>query len=313
MGKALFDLHCDTAFEMLVKRQSLANNTLAVSLHKADLFDRYIQVMAFWTDHRLDNETGWLRFHEMYQNLCADPAVKSGAAEICSICPPRTGKPSLLTAIEDARILNGQIERVDSLFNMGIRILTPLWSGETCIGGAHDTANGLTDFGKRAVRRAIGLGMIPDISHASERSADDIFELSACFGRSVIASHSNAYDLCPVSRNLKTSQIRAILDCKGIIGLNLYQGFLSDGHPASREDIRRHVEYFLGMGCAHALCLGCDMDGATLPPDLPDLAALADLQEYLLRFFSEATVEAIFFENAYQFASRNLSAEVKNP
>lgn len=313
MKHALFDLHCDTALEMLVRGQPLGDNTLAVSLKKAEQFDRYIQVMAFWTDAKLDDETGWRRFLETYNNLLSDPAVQNGKAEICTVCPPRCGRPSLLLALEDARILNGRIERVDALYQMGFRIITPLWGGSSCIGGAHNTRIGLTEFGKRAVRRAIKLGMIPDISHASERSAEDIFKLASEHQRPVIASHSNAYDECAVSRNLKEAQIRAILNCGGIIGLNLYQGFLSVGKAANREDVLRHVAYFLDHGAERALCLGCDMDGATLPPDLPDLSALWNLAEDLLKHYPERIVQNLFFENAYQFATRNFSADVKNP
>ncbi len=313
MKHALFDLHCDTAFEMLVQKQPLGDNTLAVSLRKAARFERYVQTMAFWTDTELDDEAGWNRFLEIYQNLCSDPALKNGKAEISTGCPSREGKPSLLLAVEDARILNGKLERVDTLRSMGFRIVTPLWSGESCIGGAHDTSVGLTEFGKKAICRAIDLGMIADVSHASERSAEEIFELANAQGTPVIASHSNAFDLCPVSRNLKKGQIFNILKSGGIIGLNLYQGFLNQSGIASKADVFRQIAYFLDLGAEHALCLGCDMDGATLPPDIPNLSALWDLAEDLTRHYPEQTVHNIFFENAYQFASRNFSEDVKNP
>lgn len=291
---------------MLAQKQALTRNRLAVSLQKAVFFDQYIQIMALWTDDTLDNESGWTRLCAMRENLLADEALKNGSASLCVTCPPQKAGTSLFLSLEDARVLNHRIERVDALFQMGIRFLTPLWWGDSCIGGAHDTQVGLTDFGKRAMRAACERGMILDISHASRASANDIFEIAELQSRPVIASHSNAYRVCPVSRNLHPDQIQAIQSSGGVIGLNLYTHFLSNTHDATREDVRRHIEYFLECGAESALCLGCDMDGAELPADIPDLEALPSLAQYLSNYYPETLIRAIFFENAYHFAKRHL-------
>lgn len=305
----LLDLHCDTAEKMLTLGQPLCENELAVSLHKAAGFRQYIQVMALFTDHSLSDSVGWERLLKMYKNLKSDPSVRNGSARLVTACPPRAAGVSLLLGVEDARILQGQIDRVDILYQMGVRILTPLWQGTTCIGGAHDTNTGLSDFGRLAIQRAVALGMLADLSHASERSADEMLELSAAQGRPVIASHSNAYACCPVSRNLRDGQICKIITCKGLIGLNLYTAFLSCDHPATVEDLLRHTEHFLSLGATQALCLGCDMDGARLPNDLHDLSALYVFADCLLRHnYPERLVRAIFFENAYRVLQETLIA-----
>lgn len=63
------------------------------------------------------------------------------------------------------------------LYDLGVRVMTLLWGGDTSIGGSHDTENGLTDFGKAAVEEMAKVGIIPDISHASFKSADDIMDI----------------------------------------------------------------------------------------------------------------------------------------
>ncbi|MBQ9785239.1 MAG: membrane dipeptidase [Clostridia bacterium] len=307
MKLSLFDLHADTAWAMYEHRQPLGANTLAVSLDKATAFARYVQVMALWTHPTLSDEDGWERCAQMLQNLENDPAVRESRARLCTACPTDPSLPSLLLSVEDARILNGKAERVDALYDMGVRILTPLWKGESCIGGAHDTDTGLTDFGKSALTRALEHGMVLDISHASERAADDIFNLAARDGAPVIASHSNAYTLCGVSRNLRDGQIKEILDTGGVIGINLYTHFLRENGNACISDVIRHITYFLEMGAVDALCLGCDMDGADLPADIPDLSYLPRLAEELQkRNYSDETIRAIFFENAYRFAEQHI-------
>lgn len=306
MNLSLFDLHCDTALEMLRNKQSFFQNTLAVSLQKASVYQRYVQVMAHWTPYRLGDEEGWKLVQEMLQNLKNDPVISEGKAVIQSVCPDRDHAPTLLLAVEDARILANRLERVDTLFESGIRILTPLWKGESCIGGSHDTDKGLTDFGKAALGRAVDLGMILDISHASVASAEDIFTIAKKHGRPVIASHSNAYDICPVSRNLRREQIGAIVASDGIIGINLYTKFLKPNGNATLEDTLAHIEYFLEAGAEQHLALGCDMDGCDLPSDVPDIAALPHLAELMQRHgYAEELIRAIFYENAYRFAQKH--------
>ena len=305
MELSLFDLHCDTAWEMLKNKQPLEKNDLAVSLEKASVYRRYAQVMAHWTPPRMNDDEGWQSFLIMHQNLINDPAITEKKALITSNCPKKDHPPSLFLAMEDARILANQLDRVDILFEKGIRILTPLWKGETCIGGSHDTEKGLTPFGRSALERASSLGMILDISHASVPSAEEIFDVSKKHGHPVIASHSNAYDVCPVSRNLRSEQIKAIVDSDGIIGVNLYTAFLKADGTATAEDVLPHIDYFIEHGAKDHLALGCDMDGATLPPDIPNVGALPRLAELMHeRGYSIDLIQAIFYENAYRFAKK---------
>lgn len=308
MKLSVFDLHCDTAYEMLQKKQPFTANTLAVSLENAKSFEQYIQVMALWTDASLSDEEGWEQALAMHDNLLRDAAVQSHAAELCTSCPPTSSKGrKLLLAVEDARILAGKPERVDALYRLGVRILTLLWKGDTCIGGSHNTEHGLTDFGKTAVYRALRLGMLPDISHASVASAEDTFAIAEELHRPVIASHSNSYTVCPVSRNLRDHQIKQIIQSDGVIGLNLFPAFLCAGKHITSEALFPHIDHFLSMGAEEHLCIGGDLDGATLPEDLHSLASYTNLAEKMLSHgYSEELVHKLFFGNAYRFASTYL-------
>lgn len=307
MQLSLFDLHCDTASVMLAKGQPLAKNDFHISLENTANFLQYIQVMAFFTSSKLDNEAGWNRFLAMRKNLLADPSLLSGAVSAVTACPAREKGTFLFFGIEDARIFNGHLERVKEAYDLGVRILTPLWAGETCMGGSHDTNAGLTDFGKKAIEQALLLGMIPDISHASIPSADEIFALAEAQRRPVIASHSNAADICPVSRNLSRRQIRKILASGGVIGLNLYTRFLKKEGNASLADLLPHIELFLEEGAEHALCMGGDWDGAALPPEIRTIRDLEQLAELLLsKNYSESFIQNLFFQNAYSFAKKYL-------
>ena len=304
---SLFDLHCDTAYEMHRQGQPLLGNDLTVSLENSEKFEPYVQVMALWTAQDLSDEDGWRAFEAMHKNLFNDPSVVSKRAIVrtCGAELRTSEKPSLFLSVEDARILANDLSRVDRLYQCGVRILTPLWKGSTCIGGSHDTDEGLTEFGRRALLRALDLGMLLDISHASKRSAEEIFSLSGLQHKPVLASHSNAYEICPASRNLSRSQVLSILQSNGLIGLNLHTPFLKEGGDATLADLLPHIEYFLALGAQDHLALGCDMDGATMPKEIARISDLYALAELLLsRNYPESLVHKIFYWNAYQFATK---------
>lgn len=307
MKLSLFDLHADTAWAMYQSKQPLGSNSLAVSLDKAQKYERYIQTMALWTSPKLGDDEGWHELLQIVKNLKNDPALKGGDAELSSVCPARDfSKASLILSVEDARVLDGRIERVTELADLGVKSIIPMWSGETCIGGSHNTEVGLTDFGKHATKEILSHGMILDISHASIESSKDIFEISAKYNKPVIASHSNAYAICPVSRNLQDWQIEAIVASGGVIGINLFRAFLEVDGKATLDSILRHIEHFFSRGAEHTLCLGCDMDGADLPDDIPDLSHLDRLAEHLLAHgYSQELISNLFFENAYRFAQKH--------
>lgn len=307
MKLSLFDLHADTAWAMYQSKETLTSNSLAVSLDKAQKFERYIQTMALWTSPKLGNEDGYTELLNIVENLKGDVALQNGTAELWTSCPPRDSqKTSLIFSVEDARVLDGHIDRVEVLANLGVKSVIPMWCGETCIGGSHDTSLGLTEFGKRAAKEMLDAGMVLDISHASEEASKEIFDLSAAHGKPVIASHSNAHVICPVSRNLRDWQIDAIVASGGIIGINLYKAFLETDGNATLDSIQRHIEHFLSREAQHALALGCDMDGADLPDDIPNLSHLDRLAEHLLaKGYPQELIDNLFFENAYRFAQKH--------
>ena len=307
MQLSLIDLHCDTATELFRTGQSLTENDLAVSLKSASVFSPYLQVMAFCADPARSDEDGWKQFLSARKNLLGDPAVADGRAQCLTAVGEELPPVSLLFSIEDARIFANRPERVEEAYALGVRILTPLWGGVTCIGGSHDTADGLTDFGRSVIRKALALGMILDISHASVHSANEIFSLAQEANRPVIASHSNAAAICPVSRNLSDAQIRRILSSGGVIGLNFYVRFLSQKTTVTIDDVIPHIEHFLSLGASDALCLGSDMDGARMPEGLRTVGDLSILAERLLsRNYPEILVRKIFYDNAKSFLRQNL-------
>lgn len=303
----LFDLHCDTALELYLQNQPLKNGSLHVSLDKAAQFDPYVQTMAIWSDSSLTDEQAYEQCLKAAAHLNEEltqngvPLIKHGASLHAF------SRTSAILAVEDARILCGDLARLDSLYRLGVRFLTLTWSGETCIGGSHDTDAPLTDFGRSVVDACFAIGIVPDVSHASRRVTAEVLAIAKAARKPVIATHSNSFSVHAHTRNLTDAEFCAIMDTGGVVGISLCRAHLTDG-ACGIPDVIRHIKHYLTLGGEDAICLGCDFDGIDTPPD--GIASIADLPALYGAMIdagiSEEITQKIFFENAYGFAAANI-------
>lgn len=305
----LFDLHCDTPAALYTNMTSLLQNPHAVSLENAEAFAEYAQIMAIWSDKIFDDENAFRNFHKtadylMTQLEChCDRATYVRSAEGFE---KATTHAKIFLAVEDARLLCGKRDRLRVLHARGVRFLTLVWGGESCIGGAHDTSVGLTEFGKQTVSDCFDMGIIPDISHASVQTAADILEIAEIRKRPVIATHSNAYAVRAHTRNLRDEQFKAVKKSGGIVGISFHNDHLCDG-KARPKDIIAHIEHYLSLGGENTVAFGSDFDGADLPPKMKhpsDMICLAD--ELAKLNYSDDQIRKLFYENARNFVSSNL-------
>lgn len=312
----LFDLHCDTPYRLSSRKQELLDNNLHISLKKVEAYENYGQVAAVCAEYKKDDATAFARFLEISDNFFDQLAKNADRATLCRTGADikaawDCGKVAYMLGVEDARILENDISRMDFLYDRGVRILTLMWAGNTIIGGSHNTEDGLTEFGKRVVARCCELGIIPDVSHASAASVDDTAAIVAEYKRPFIASHSCAYSLYGHTRNLRDRHIDAVIASGGLIGQSLCRSHLApDG--AGISDIVKHIEYYLSRGAGDHLALGCDLDGTDLPDGIEDVRDLMKIIEPLSRDgVSDEQIEKIFWRNAYGFAVKNIGYGTK--
>lgn len=314
MALDYIDLHCDTAYELYHQKQSLHSNALAVSLDGASAYSHYAQFFAVWSDNRLSDEDAWHDFLAISDHFSAQLTENSDRIALVRTSDElehawHGGKAAALLAVEDARLLNGRPERLDELARRGVTYLTLTWKGVSCIGGSYDTEVGLTDFGRQVVLGCFERGIIPDISHASERTADEVLTLAEQIGRPVIATHSNAYGVFPYPRNLRDEHTRRLFALGGIVGLNLCAYHVCDCEQryARCEDMLAHIEHFLSLGGENRIAIGGDLDGASLPSDVhtvDDVARLADAMSS--HGYPHTLTERIFSRNALNFIKKTL-------
>ena len=214
-------------------------------------------------------------------------------------------KTAAFLTIENGSALAGDITRVHTLAEQGVRAITLTWNGENELGSGHTTDHGLSEFGKEAVREMEKEGILVDVSHLNDHGFADLLEVAA---KPFVATHSNARALCSHKRNLTDDMIREMVRRDCLIGLNYFVKFLrDDGEVHSLDDIYRHTMHFFELGGKKNLALGSDFDGSLLPECLNTPAKAASIYEYLIsRGVSQEDADGVMYKNAQEFFRKNL-------
>jgi membrane dipeptidase len=187
--------------------------------------------------------------------------------------------------IEGGHMIEDDLAKLQTFYERGARYMTLTHNNSTSWASSHsDEKNpdfkgtkGLTDFGKKVVQKMNQLGMIVDVSHVGEATFWDVIKTTQ---KPIIASHSNAYSICPVSRNLKDDQILAIGKNGGVIHLNFYSAFVDidfwQKDVAFRKNHAAEVDSLLATGIQmeYAFMLISDKyaeESDAIKPDLEQL------------------------------------------
>lgn len=217
------------------------------------------------------------------------------------------GAAAAVFHIEGAEAIGPTLAELDQLHALGLRSLGPVWSRANIFGhgvpfrfpSTGDTGPGLTDAGKRLVKRCNELRILIDLSHLNEKGFWDVAKLS---NAPLVATHSNAYALCRTSRNLSDEQLAAIGQSQGMVGLNFANGFLrEDGRWAGDAPVDvmlRHLDYMIDKAGEDCVGLGSDYDGARIPDVIGDVAGLPVLTAAMLKHgYGEALVTKLCHGN----------------
>ena len=138
-----------------------------------------------------------------------------------------------LIGVEGGHMIEEDMGKLEALYNRGMRYLTLTWNNSTpWASSAMDETlkpeslkqKGLTAFGRQVVKRMNELGIIVDLSHTGEQTFYDALAVTT---RPVLLSHSSVWNICPVFRNVKDEQLKALAKNGGVICINFYSGFIS--------------------------------------------------------------------------------------
>ena len=233
--------------------------------------------------------------------------ARSGADLDRAFADDDGGLPAAVLHLEGAEAIDPGLEALDLWYEAGLRSIGPVWSRPNAFASgvpfispsSPDTGPGLTDAGRALVRRCGELGIVIDVSHLNEAGFWDIARLDV---GPIVASHSGVHALCPTSRNLLDSQLDAIRDSGGLVGIVFAVPFLrpdfADDPDTPVSLIAEHARYVADRIGVDHVALGSDYDGATIPAPLGDVAGTPKLLDALGDAgFSSGEVAAIAWGN----------------
>ena len=208
------------------------------------------------------------------------------------------GKKAILRGIENGYAIGKDIGLLEYFKKRGIVYMTLCHNGDNDIcdsARGNNEHGGLSPFGKEVVEQMNRLGILVDLSHASEKSFYDALEVSKV---PIVCSHSSARALCDHPRNLTDDQMKALAKADGVAQTTVYNGFLRKEGQATIIDAVEHLCHAAKiMGVEH-VGLGTDFDGDGGVPGLADASEIINFTRHLLRRqFSEQDIRLIMGGN----------------
>jgi len=311
------DCHCDTLTELYNKNASLYENEQHFDIKRQIALGGGLQFCAIYVPTEVFRYQGGLRY-----TLCLidkyNQEIKKLHENGIDVLQVRTAedagnvlkhKAATLLAIEEGGAIDGSLEALRCLYELGVRAMTLTWSNRNDIAdGINEeaTGSGLTLFGKQVVAEMNRLGMLVDVSHISTAGFWSVIETST---KPIIATHSNAKSLCSHPRNLNDEQIKALAQNGGLAGITFAGQFLEeDWRNACIESVYKHIDYMLNLiGNDDHIGFGSDFDGISHPPyNIQGVQDYKPLIEYLSKYYSDETINKITHQNVINLLQKVL-------
>lgn len=305
----LFDAHCDTLLHMYNTGEGLLQNQAQVDLERSAFFAPYAQFFAIFQDGGKPGPALWDQFCAMADLFECE--VRRSSEQVCHCrtardaqCAAQQGKAAAFLSVEGAELLECSVERLEHAHRIGVRAVTLTWNHANALSGSHcdEPQRGLSARGVEFVAAMRRLGMLIDVSHLSDAGFWDVID---CSPGPLIATHSNARGIQFHTRNLTDNQITAIINNRGVIGLNLYTPFVGD-EGCGVDRLAAHLEHIWQLGGEDAVALGGDWDGAAgrMPRGFRDIRDWCVLFDALLaRNYPESLLKNLFYNNMLRIVS----------
>lgn len=186
----------------------------------------------------------------------------------------RRGRIALVLALESAPGIGDDVELMETLFRLGVRVASLAHFGRTALAdgsGEDGTGGRLTKAGVAAHQEMERLGMLFDVSHLGRAGVEHVLELAT---RPVIATHSSARALFDHHRNLTDAQIRGIADGGGLVCVNFFAPYLhADDYSIDR--LVDHLEHVVSVAGIDHVGLGPDFVKEVLADTTPPCCEVA--------------------------------------
>lgn len=142
----------------------------------------------------------------------------------------KEGKRAIYLGIENGYALGNKVENIDYFFNRGARYITLVHTrnndlSDSSTDEAGPEFDGLSELGEQVVKRMNELGIMVDLSHASDSAFFDALRVSKA---PIIASHSCSRALCDNPRNLTDTMLGALAQNGGVVQMCILSDYVKE-------------------------------------------------------------------------------------
>jgi len=163
----------------------------------------------------------------------------------------KRGNLALILGLDSGVEIDDDLGVLRGYYRLGARKLAlvhqaPTAWADSCTGILDDGDLGLSAFGKEIIRECNRLGILVDVSHASDQTFWEAIETSQ---KPIIASHSGARAITDVSRNLTDPMLKALAKNGGMVGVGAYlnrtqvKGLDATGYYERRFQVANHLAH----------------------------------------------------------------------
>jgi membrane dipeptidase len=166
-----------------------------------------------------------------------DLEVATKADDLARIA--KKGKHAIYIGMENGYPIGTDPDLLDIFYEKGIRYVTLVHTrnNDICDSSTDSLEHGgLSPLGEEVVARMNDLGMLIDLSHASDNSFYDVIEKSRS---PIIASHSCARALCDNPRNLSDEMLLKLKENGGVIQMCILSAYVLTPAPNPQRDSAR--------------------------------------------------------------------------
>ncbi len=241
---------------------------------------------------RLRTEDRFVLLREVLDGFEAEVAREPGCAEVARTAADlarivASGKVAVVHTVEGAHVLDGDVDRVDELCARGVACLTlahffhnemfaqtvgipPELLGRIPCQFRFNADEGpaISPLGYQLLEKLSACPMLVDVCHCTPRARQAVY---AAIGskRPILATHVGLRRFCPHPYNLDETDLRAIAESGGAVGLILMPQWLrSDGERTVLDVLWEQASYIYEcLGSWDHVMIGSDFDGFTDAPD----------------------------------------------
>ena len=206
--------------------------------------------------------------------------------------------------LENGYALGYELEWIQKYKDLGVHYITLCHNvdNQICWSSTGTSGQGLSFFGREVIKEMNRLGMMIDVSHASDQTVWDVLQITT---KPIIASHSCSRERNPSVRNLSDALLREIKFNKGVVQLTLLPRCVGGDHDV--QSFTDHVEHIWTLIGGDHIGFGSDFDGGGGLTDLRDASQVFRIEEeFLRRGFKAEELERFWGSNFLRVWTQNL-------